>query len=149
MMAVAFIGHRKISVKKQSERLRQTTEQKILNEQADTFLFVSKSMFDMLCYGIVTDLKNKHPYIRRIYVRAEYEYISDDYGNYLLEHYEDTVFSAAMHHAGTAAYIKRNEFMIETCNLLIVCPKNRRRASRVARNLRSSMQLGRKRRFSM
>ena len=84
-MIVAFIGHRYTDITPQLKtRLLETIESLIVNEKADTFLFGSKSEFNDICYETVTQLKNKYPHIKRIYVRGEYEYIHDDYRNYLL-----------------------------------------------------------------
>lgn len=49
-MTVAFIGHRKIeNTAELKERLQKTIEEVIICEGADTFLFGSRSAFDMLC----------------------------------------------------------------------------------------------------
>lgn len=37
-------------------------------------------------------VKEEYPDIKRIYVRAEFPYINDDYKNYLLKSYEDTYY---------------------------------------------------------
>ena len=87
-MTVAFIGHRKIA---DTEILKKavycTAENLIVNDNATTFLFGSKSEFDTLCYDTVCELINIYLDIKRVYVRAEYEFISDDYKNYLLSLY--------------------------------------------------------------
>ena len=66
-----FIGHRKI--KKTAElknNLSKIIERLITENDVDTFLFGSKSQFNDLCWELVTELKEKHPEIKRIYVRA-------------------------------------------------------------------------------
>ena len=88
-----FIGHRKIN---ETEALRvelcRLIKNLIVNENVDTFLFGSKGEFNTLCYEIVTQIKEKYPYLRRIYVRAEYPFISEQYKMYLLENYDDTYY---------------------------------------------------------
>ena len=59
-----FIGHRKIDlIKELEEKTKNVVEDLIINKEVATFLFGSKSEFDSLCYKIVTDLKDKYPYI--------------------------------------------------------------------------------------
>ena len=108
-----FLGHRKIN---RSERmvsnLTDIIENLIVEEKIDTFLFGSKSEFNTLCLEVVAMLKKKYPYIKRIYVRAEFPYIDNNYKEYLLEFYEDTYYPKQILNAGKAVYIKRNYEMI-------------------------------------
>ena len=88
-----FIGHREITETKELKtKLEIIIEKLIVENSVDTFLFGSKSRFNDLCLEIVSGLKEKYPDVKRIYVRAEYKYINDDYKNYLLKFYEDTIF---------------------------------------------------------
>ena len=88
-----FIGHRKINETEDlKSKLIEAIEKLIAENSVDTFLFGSKSRFNSLCLETVTELKEKYPYIKRVYVRAEYPYISKNYKNYLLERYEDTYY---------------------------------------------------------
>ncbi|MCM1306640.1 MAG: hypothetical protein NC037_03060 [Bacteroides sp.] len=120
-MIVAFIGHRKIAFSQNlKDKLYQIIENLIVNENADIFLFGSKSEFDTLCYKVVSELKNVYPHISRTYVRAEYEYIDKSYMDYLLQSYEDTYFPQEVEGAGRLSYIKRNKIMIDKCSVLLV-----------------------------
>ena len=120
-MKVAFIGHRKIEKTKMlTERIAQTVKHLIVDEGVDTFLFGSRSAFNDICYDIVTRLKEIYTHIRRVYVRAEYEYISQDYHSYLLESYEETYYADQARGAGYRSYIKRNQEMIDKCDILVV-----------------------------
>lgn len=116
-----FFGHRKIE---DSEELRAKLcgiiENLIVKENIDTFLFGSKSDFDALCLKTVTKVKEKHPHIKRIYVRAEYPYIDDSYKAYLLENYDDTYYPEHMTEAGKAAYVERNCEMIDKSRVCVV-----------------------------
>ena len=91
-----------------------------MDEKVDTFLFGSKSRFNSLCLELVTQIKEKYPHIKRVYVRAEYPYISDDYKNYLLESYEDTYFPEKLIGANKASYVERNYEMIDSSRFCIV-----------------------------
>lgn len=82
-----FIGHRKIEETSELKiNLSKTIKKLITENKVDTFLFGSKSQFNNLCWEIVTQLKEKYPQLRRIYVRAEFSYIDVDYKKYLLEY---------------------------------------------------------------
>lgn len=108
-----FIGHRTINETEELKtRLYEIVEKLISEENVDTFLFGSKSQFNDLCYKIVTRIKEKYPYIRRVYIRAEYPRINNDYKQYLLESYEDTYYPKSIINSGKAVYIKRNLEMI-------------------------------------
>lgn len=120
-MIIAFIGHKTFnSTDIFLDSARKYIKSLIVKEGADIFLFGSNSRFDELCYRIVSDLKQQYPHIRRVYVRAEYEYIDEQYRDYLLTRYEDTIYPPAVHNAGRRAYIQRNRYMIDKCDKLIV-----------------------------
>ena len=116
-----FFGHRTINETDElRERLREIIEKLIIENSVDTFLFGSKSRFNSLCQETVTELKEKYPHIKRVYVRAEYPYINEDYKNYLLESYEDTYYPEKILGSGRASYIERNYEMIDNSNYCIV-----------------------------
>lgn len=107
-----FIGHREIEETEElREKLKNIIEGLITSKGVDTFLFGSKSRFNSLSYGLVTELKTKYPNIKRVYVRAEYPDISHDYKEYLLSLYEDTYYPEKA--VGRAVYIERNREMID------------------------------------
>jgi len=113
-MGCCFIGHRRIlETAELREQIYSIVENMIVNEKVDTFLFGSKSQFNSLCYKIVTQLYIKYPYIKRIYVRAEFPEIDDSYRAYLLEHYEDTYYPEKILGAGKVVYVERNREMID------------------------------------
>ncbi|MBO7209341.1 MAG: hypothetical protein J6V58_06340 [Clostridia bacterium] len=116
-----FFGHRKIDETEElKHNLYEIIENLIVNEKVDTFLFGSKSEFDELCHKTVTELKEKHHHIKRIYVRAEYPYIKEDYKAYLLKSYEDTYFPERIINSGRACYIERNCEMINKSSFCVV-----------------------------
>ncbi len=120
-----FFGHRTINETEDLKfKLLKITEKLIVEEKVDTFLFGSKSRFNDLCLEVVTQLKEKHPNIKRIYVRAEYHYINNNYKNYLLNFYEDTYFPEKIINAGKAVYIERNCEMIDKSRFCVVYYNN-------------------------
>ena len=115
-----FFGHRKITETDElKSNLYSEIEKLITNEKVHTFLFGSKSQFDDLCHTIVTELKEKYPHIKRVYVRAEFPYIDDSYREYLLERFEDSYYPEKIIDAGKAAYVERNYEMIDNSSYCI------------------------------
>ena len=119
-MRVSFIGHRKIE---NAEGVRQRvmdTVTELINEGADTFLFGSRSMFDEICYEVLTEIQKTYPQIRRVEVRASNEYLHQMYIDITLKYYEETIFPQSVSGAGYRSYIKRNEAMVDMCDVLVV-----------------------------
>ena len=115
-----FIGHRTINETEElKSKLYETIEKLIVENSIDTFLFGSRSRFNDLCHEIVTQIKEKYPHIKRIYVRAEYPDINEKYTNYLLEFYEDTYYPEKIIGAGKVAYVERNYEMINKSHFCI------------------------------
>ena len=105
-----FFGHRKIEFTDVLvSRLKEIVEDLIVEKKVDTFLFGSKSPFYKLCLQVVTEFKKKHHHIRRIYVRAEFHYIDEDYTAYLLEMYDHTYYPERMINAEKTAYKCKSE----------------------------------------
>ena len=86
-------GHRKVEGKEElKEKLSEIFESLIVLENVDTFFVGSKSEFDSLCRDVLAVQKEKYSHVKRIYVRAEYPDINEDYERYLLESCEATYF---------------------------------------------------------
>ncbi len=116
-----FFGHRKIEVTDELvNRLKEVVEDLIVKKGINTFLFGSKSQFDKLCLAIVTELKKKYSHIIRIYVRAEFPYIGEDYTAYLLKSYDYTYYPERMIDAGKAVYVERNCKMIDNSSYCVI-----------------------------
>ena len=134
-----FFGHRTINETKElKSKLKEIIEKLIVEKQADTFLFGSKSRFNSLCLELVTEIIEKYPNIKRIYVRAEYPDINEHYKNYLLESYEDTYYPEHIIGSGRAAYVERNYEMIDKSKFCIVyydepnAPTTRKSGTKIA-----------------
>lgn len=118
--ACCFFGHRKIEETNiLKANLYHKIEALILEKNVTSFLFGSKSQFDDLCHTVVTELKEKYLFIERVYVRAEYQHISDEYKKYLQNFYEHTYYPEQIEKAGRASYIKRNFEMIDKSDFCV------------------------------
>ena len=144
-----FFGHRTIyETEELRTKITEAVEGLITDENVDTFLFGSKSEFDRLCLELVTKLKEKYPHVKRIYVRAEFPYISDDYLTYLLKSYDETYYPEKLLGSGRAAYVERNYEMINNSKYCIVyydeqnAPSARKSGTRIA--LDRAIEMGRK-----
>ena len=120
MKTCCIIGHRDFEKTKELElRLKSLVNDLIENKNVTDFLFGSKSNFVDYCYDIVTEYKTSYPNIKRIYVRAEYPIISDNYYNYLKTFYEDSYFYSNKLISNKFSYIKRNQVMIDKSDYCI------------------------------
>lgn len=112
MLACCFVGHRNTKTTPELAAHVKKIVIDLIKSGVETFYFGSKSMFDYLCYDVVTTLKRTYPHIRRVYVRAEYDYAPEEV-KYFLDDYEDTFMPAQVKGSGRAAYVKRNQFMVD------------------------------------
>ncbi|MGI6270030.1 MAG: hypothetical protein ACOYKJ_05810 [Candidatus Howiella sp.] len=121
-----FFGHRTINETEElKSKLIEIIEKLIEDKKVDAFLFGSRSRFNSLCHELVTELKEKYPHIKRIYVRAEYPFIDESYREYILKDYEDTYYPQRMIGAGKASYVERNYEMIDKSEFVVVyCDEN-------------------------
>lgn len=101
-------------------KVKKILESLISEKSVNVFYFGSKSEFDDLCYKVVTDLKEKYPHIKRVYVRAAYKDISDSYKNYLMESFEDTYYPEPIENSGRAVYVEINYEMINKSDYCVV-----------------------------
>ncbi|MBE6701695.1 MAG: DUF1273 family protein [Ruminococcaceae bacterium] len=134
-----FFGHRTINESEDLKRkLTDTVENLIVNKKVDTFLFGSKSRFDSLSLEVVTKLKEKYPHVKRIYVRAEFPFISEDYMAHLLRFYDDTYYPEKLITSGKAVYVERNFEMINNSKYCVVyydeqnAPTTRKSGTKIA-----------------
>ena len=100
-------------------KLYEVIKELITEHNIDIFLFGNKSQFNDICYDIVSELKKDYAHIKRVYVRAQFPHISEDYKSYLLERYEETYFPCNALNAGKVSYIKRNIDMIDNSTYCI------------------------------
>ena len=134
-----FFGHRTITETEELKaKLTEIIEGLITEQKVDTFLFGSKSRFDDLCLELATEIKERYPHIKRVYVRAEFPDITDDYEVYLSQFYDETYFPEKIRNAGKAAYVERNREMIDCSRFCVVycnqanAPTTRKSGTKIA-----------------
>ena len=114
-------GHRKITEKEEiRKKLSEIFDMLITKENVTTFLLGSKSEFNDLCCEVLQNKKEEFPHIQRVYVRAEYPDIDENYETYLLKRYDSTYFPERLRNAGKAVYIERNREMIDQANICVI-----------------------------
>ena len=131
MKTCSFFGHRDTpQTEELKQKVRETVERLIVEEDVDTFLFGSRSKFDELCHMVVTELKEKYPHIQRIAYLCKHESgclagegekeqcrIKELTGrDVYVREFEDIKRSSRVNSAGRASYVERNYWMIdESC----------------------------------
>ena len=123
----SFFGHRKIELSVELEqKVKDVVEDLIVNHNVSTFLFGSRSEFDSLCLSVVTKLKEKYPYVKRVaytcknetcILESEKQKMEEKYSQLLkrevrLVGVEEELEHKTKYTAGKASYIERNQAMI-------------------------------------
>ena len=105
-MTCCFIGHRKVKHQKELERQLLDVVRYLIAQNVTTFLFGDHSDFNTLCYGVVSELKETNPTIRRVHVRTDYPNADAYTMRFLTEGYEDSICPDGI------ASVERNQTMI-------------------------------------
>ncbi len=132
--ACSFFGHRKIDITENLKiRLRETIEDLIINYKVQTFLFGSRSDFNSLCHQVVTELKERYPFLKRIAYtcksesctleseRKKWEEIFSRFKKqevHLLG-VEEEFEHKTKYVSGRASYVERNQAMIDDSDYCI------------------------------
>ena len=145
MKACSFFAHRDTpQTDELKQKVRETVECLIVEEGVDTFLFGSRSKFDELCHIVVTELKEKYPHIQRIAYLCKHETaclvgagveerrrIKEFTGrDVYVPEYEDIKKTDRVNSAGRAAYVERNQWMVENSDYVIIYIKKNYSLSR-------------------
>ena len=123
----SFFGHRKIEIDDAlKQQLTTCVENLILSHNVQTFLFGSKSNFNDLCHSVVSQLKQKYPYLKRVRYTCKNETCTLE----IDREKQEQVFSALLkkqvhllgfeeefehktkYQAGKASYVERNQAII-------------------------------------
>ena len=130
----SFFGHRKIEDSEGlSKKIETVVEDLIVKENVTIFLFGSKSEFDSLCYKVVTYLKEKYSFIKRIaytcrsesctVINEGYE-VKKIYSKFYNKEIPLLIVEEEYNHqnkykSGKASYVERNQAMIDNSNFCI------------------------------
>ena len=130
----AFIGHRKIEITEELVlKLTTIIEDLIVRKNVRQFLFGSKSEFNDLCYKVVTELKEKYPYIERImytcsnevcalgYDREKWEKLCTQVKGQKIDvqYYDKECEFKNKYTSGKGSYVERNFSMIDDSDYCI------------------------------
>ncbi len=122
-----FIGHRDVpNAEELREKIRIAVKRLITEEGVTYFLFGSRSEFDSICHGVVTDLQKSYPGIKRIAYTCRHEIATtkEDKAekerilSSILRHqvhikdYDAEYEHSAKYTSGRASYVERNQAMI-------------------------------------
>lgn len=133
-MVVCFIGHRTVDNAEQIKIKLESTLSSLISNGADSFVFGSRSIFDSLCWEVVTELKENFPYIKRISYNAPHEVAftskeeREHYEQFFSQmvgrevhyaDYEEAVKSEKSRKANKNAYIMRNQEMIDNSDVCV------------------------------
>ncbi|MDE7079934.1 MAG: SLOG family protein [Clostridia bacterium] len=122
-MKVAFIGHSKfednVDTNLLEQKVQNTIENLITEDGADEFIFGSLTGFDFMCYLIVSQLKEKYTHIKRVYISKTSE-PNVKIQRSLSEFFEICKYPIPAREMKKKPQIKRNQLMIDECDLLIV-----------------------------
>ena len=131
---VCFIGHRNVKLEKDKlEKLKTIIENLITNDNFQIFLFGSRSEFDYICHSIVTELKEKYPFIQRKCYTCKSESCILESERVYWEKVYSSIYKKEVHllgvekevefnnkwTAGKASYVERNQAMINDSDICI------------------------------
>lgn len=134
MVYCSFFGHRKIKITKMlRNKVYGIVEDLITQKSVMVFLFGSKSQFDNLCLQVVSELKQKYPYIQRVaytcksescILENEKKQWEQIFSKLDKKEIEIVCFDAeyefkSKYTAGRASYVERNQAMINQSNYCV------------------------------
>lgn len=124
----SFFGHSSISKEENIEILTRKIETTLINliEKQDysIFYFGGFGEFDNLCYKIVTILKQKYPFIKRIYCLEDEKYLNKLKFNLDYNEYEDYIYLPLNFDWWYTRIFYRNCSIVDTSDLIIFYIRN-------------------------
>ncbi len=134
MKTACLIVHRNFEISdKYYSKLKIFFEDLILNKNVQIFLFGSRSNFDYVCHNIVTELKEKYPFIQRMCytcksenctLESERKYWEERYSYFRKKKVRLLGVEKEVEHktkwtAGRASYVEINQAMINDSDICI------------------------------
>lgn len=118
-MTVTFCGHREI-LSGEDEikgKLKIEVEKAIMSGSTE-FLLGGYGKFDLMCAGVVKELKEKYPSVKSVLVKA---YLNAKFDFWM---YDEAEYPPIENTIKRFAIIKRNEYMVDKSDLVIAYVKN-------------------------
>lgn len=112
-MIVTFCGHGKLMYDEETENRLKDEIERLINGGADTFYLGGYGRFDALASGVLTELKERHPEIKRILVIP---YLNREY---YLKNYDETLYPPLESVPPKFCISKRNEWMAKNADVVI------------------------------
>lgn len=112
-MTVTFCGHGKYTYDENKRNLLKQEAEKLINQGADTFYPGGYGQFDGLAAGVLTELKEKYPHIKRILVIP---YLNRDY---YMKNYDESLYPPLENVPYKFCISKRNEWMVKNSDILM------------------------------
>ncbi len=124
----SFFGHREICITEElKNKLRDVIESLITKENFGIFFFGGFGKFDDLCHEIVTELKNKYSFIKRMYVCEDYKFVDRPHKRpkwLTKEDYEEFIYLDMKYTGFYQRIYFRNLDMIEQSDFIIFYVNN-------------------------
>ena len=132
----SFFGHRNTTITEELKyKVKVIVEDLIINQNVKIFLFGSRSNFDYLCHLVITELKEKYNFIKRIaytcksetcILESEREKWEEIYSKLqkkkvTLPGFEEEFEHKTKYTSGRASYVERNQAMINDSDYYIFC----------------------------
>ena len=81
--------------------------------------YAASAIFNTLCYEVASELKEGYPKICRIHYRTDHPDADAYTMQFLLDGYEDSICPDGVAAAGKAAYVERNQAMIQASDFCV------------------------------
>lgn len=117
-MTVSFFGHGDIVLSNETEKRILTTAEELIKNGEKNFLFGGYGNFDAAAANAVNKLKQKYPFIHSTLVIP---YLDRSYDTTA---YDDTLYPPIESVPKRFAIIKRNEYMIDKSDIVVVFVKH-------------------------
>lgn len=122
-----FFGHKKIDFDPfLKKKLYVFIEKLIFNKNFTIFLFGGFGEFDELCWEVVTELKEKYPYIKRVYCLENETYLRENKRPKYLKKtdYEEFVYLNLKNNYWYNRIFFRNRAIIDECDCVVFYIRN-------------------------
>ena len=140
-MTCCFIGHKKINITEELTKRLEETVCDLINKGVRIFIFGDHSAFSDLCYNMITQLKEKYPYVKRVRFRPNYLFPVNYTKRFSDCGYEHSVCLGNAAFARKSASLKRSLAMIKESDICVFYYNDRYQPERTRKINRSLANL--------